>query len=162
MAETYEDLGRKVAQTVPRAFRKQDEEQRCPKCGAEIDVPDADGDTIACPVCGEEVAIKADKAATRDALAKGKAPLYASAAAFKALGDTALWKLDEKTHSVYGLGTAEIPDSDSEIAGYLTPPRSTWRGARPWLKSHAPPVRPSVTATFVINTRQPLRARSTK
>lgn len=55
---------------------------------------------------------------TSDPLAEGKAPLYASAEAIKALGKAVLWKVDETTHSVYGMATAELPDSDGEIADY--------------------------------------------
>jgi hypothetical protein len=36
----------------------------------------------------------------------------------KAFGNAPLWKVDEKTHSVYGLSTAEVADCDNEVANY--------------------------------------------
>jgi DNA-directed RNA polymerase subunit RPC12/RpoP len=36
----------------------------------------------------------------------------------KALGSKPLWKVDEQTHTVYGLSTAQVPDADKEIADY--------------------------------------------
>ena len=35
----------------------------------------------------------------------------------KALGSKPLWKVDEQTHTVYGLSTAQVPDADKEIVG---------------------------------------------
>ncbi|HXB74010.1 MAG TPA: hypothetical protein VNY05_37575 [Candidatus Acidoferrales bacterium] len=43
------------------------EEMECPKCGADIDVPDDyDGDSIECPDCHEDVPLKAFKAKKPD------------------------------------------------------------------------------------------------
>src|SRR6204780_1768957 len=41
-----------------------------------------------------------------------------SAEALKAFGRVPLWKIDETTHSVYGLSTAQVVDADKEIANY--------------------------------------------
>src|ERR1017187_7624124 len=47
-----------------------------------------------------------------------------SAEVLKTFGGAPLWKVDEQTHTVYGLSTAEVRDADNETACYVDSKRN--------------------------------------